>query len=106
MQFIIRPLAAAMFLAAGIGIAAAQTQGGTTGSGTNHGPGANNQIPQSRSSSPPGSLSHQLSRSGGVIHPPATRDRGVVKPPNQGISRTPVIPPPGSPGGNPNVQPK
>jgi hypothetical protein len=51
-------------------------------------------------------LSHQLSRSGGVIHPPPTADRGVIAPPNQGTSRTPVIPPPGTPGGNPLVQPK
>jgi hypothetical protein len=105
-QLIIRPLLAAMFLVAGIGIAAAQTQNGTPSASPNHGPGASNQVPQSGSSAPPGSLSHELNRSGGVIHPPATGDQGVVPPPNQGISRTPVIPPPGSPGGNPSVQPK
>jgi hypothetical protein len=42
-----------------------------------------------------GSLSHRLSRSGGVLHPP----------PFSGSS-TPVIPPPGTPGGNPHLQPK
>ncbi|HZU88736.1 MAG TPA: hypothetical protein VE993_05715 [Stellaceae bacterium] len=42
-----------------------------------------------------GSLSHRLSRSGGVLHPP----------PFSGNS-TPVIPPPGTPGGNPHIQPK
>ncbi|HXC89223.1 MAG TPA: hypothetical protein VNV18_03575 [Stellaceae bacterium] len=64
------------------------------------------QTPRSGSSAAPGSLSHQLSRSGGVIHPPPSGDSGVVAPPNQGASRTPVIPPPGTPGGNPMVQPK
>jgi hypothetical protein len=72
--------------------------------------GNGNIVPQQQSpsgSSPAhGSLSHELSRSGGVIHPPSTPDRGVVAPPNQGTSRTPVIPPPGTPGGNPLVQPK
>jgi hypothetical protein len=64
------------------------------------------QQPPSGSNPAHGSLSHQLSRSGGVIHPPPTGDGGVVAPPNQGTSRTPVIPPPGTPGGNPLVQPK
>ncbi|HTV43937.1 MAG TPA: hypothetical protein VMF05_01355 [Stellaceae bacterium] len=50
MQVMIRPLLAAMFLGAGIGVAAAQTQ--------------------------------------------------------NGMSRTPIIPPPGTPGGNPNVRPR
>ncbi len=103
---IIRPLMAAMFLCAGIGIAAAQTQNGATGAAPDHGPAATGQVPQSGSSPAPGSLSHELNRSGGIIRPPPTHDPGVVSPPNQGISRTPVIPPPGSPGGNPNVQPK
>lgn len=64
------------------------------------------QQPQSGSSNAPGSLSHQLSHSGGIIHPPPSGDRSVVQPPNQGTSSTPVIPPPGTPGGNPLVQPK
>jgi hypothetical protein len=105
-QLITRPLLAAMLLAAGIGMAAAQTQNSAPSASPNQGPGTTNQVPQSGSSSPPGSLSHQLSRSGGVIQPPATGDQGVVPPPNQGVSRTPVIPPPGSPGGNPSVEPK
>ena len=50
-------------------------------------------------------LSDKLSQSGGVICPPRTGDPGVKAPPaNNG--KMPVIPPPGSPGGNPNVQPK
>jgi hypothetical protein len=46
-------------------------------------------------------------QSDGVIHPPMTGDQGVVKPPETSNSMPmPVIPPPGSPGGNPSVQPK
>jgi hypothetical protein len=50
-------------------------------------------------------LSDQLSGSGGVICPPANVDPDM-KAPAPGGGRTPVIPPPGSPGGNPSVQPK
>ena len=54
-----------------------------------------------------GSLSHELSRSGGVIHPPANPDPGLTKPaPDLGPHSMPVIPPPGTPGGNPDVKPK
>jgi hypothetical protein len=41
------------------------------------------------------SLSQQLSRSGGVLHPPPL-----------GGGSGAVIPPPGTPGGNPHVEPK
>jgi hypothetical protein len=41
------------------------------------------------------SLSARLNRSGGVLHPPLL-----------GPHSTPVIPPPGTPGGNPNIKPK
>jgi hypothetical protein len=58
------------------------------------------------SNAPSGSLSDELSRSGGVVRPPATGDRGVVAPPSAGSQSTPVIPPPGTPGGNPEIQPK
>jgi hypothetical protein len=50
--------------------------------------------------------SEQLSRSGGVVKPPATGDEGVITPPNPGPQSMPVIPPPGTPGGNQQVQPK
>ena len=57
-----------------------------------------------------GSLSEQLDRSKGVIVPPASTantDPGIVKPaPSTGATSMPVIPPPGTPGGDPNVQPK
>jgi len=51
-----------------------------------------------------GDLSNKLSQSNGVICPPDV-DQGMKAPtPNTG--KMPVIPPPGSPGGNPNIQPK
>lgn len=49
-------------------------------------------------------LSDRLARSDGVLCPPAV-DPGMTTPPPGG-GKTPVIPPPGSPGGDPNVQPK
>ncbi|MBV8538407.1 MAG: hypothetical protein JO128_22605 [Alphaproteobacteria bacterium] len=42
----------------------------------------------------------------GVIQPPATGDNGVIEPRNRANTPTPEIRPPGTPGGNPNVQPK
>ncbi len=51
-------------------------------------------------------LGHELSRSRGVITPPPTGDRNVVPPPRDGSLRTPVSPPPGTPGGNPQIIPK
>jgi hypothetical protein len=50
-------------------------------------------------------LSEQLSQSKGVICPPAGIDPGISVPPRGG-GRTPVIPPPGTPGGDPSIQPK
>ncbi|MGO4573186.1 hypothetical protein [Microvirga sp. 2TAF3] len=52
-------------------------------------------------------LSDKLEKSNGVIRPPATSTPEMTVPapvPNPGT--TPVIPPPGSPGGNQSVQPK
>jgi hypothetical protein len=54
---------------------------------------------------PSESLSDKLAESKGVICPPAGVDPDIhVKPPAGGELK--VIPPPGSPGGDPNVQPK
>jgi hypothetical protein len=50
-------------------------------------------------------LSDELSRSKGVICPPAGVDSGISVPPVGG-GVTPVIPPPGTPGGDPSVVPK
>jgi hypothetical protein len=50
-------------------------------------------------------LSEKLARSDGIICPPAGVDSEMhVKPPEGGEIR--VIPPPGSPGGDPTVRPK
>jgi hypothetical protein len=67
--------------------------------------------PAARDDAPTGpSLSERLDRSKGVIVPPASTadtDPGIVKPaPSTGARSMPVIPPPGTPGGDPNVQPK
>jgi len=52
-------------------------------------------------------LSERLDRNSGVIHPPAGVDPGIAVPaPDPDPHSTPVIPPPGTPGGNPSVQPK
>jgi hypothetical protein len=54
-----------------------------------------------------GSISDQLSRSGGVIHPPANVDPEMRQPaPNTGPNSMPVVPPPGTPENNPQVKPK
>ena len=49
--------------------------------------------------------SEKLDRSGGVICPPVGVDPGIASPPPDG-GKMPVIPPPGSPGGDPTVRPK
>jgi hypothetical protein len=51
-------------------------------------------------------LGDKLAQSKGVICPPAGVDQGMhVAPPDSG-GRIKVIPPPGTPGGDPSVQPK
>ncbi len=42
-----------------------------------------------------------------VIAPPATGDQNIIPPPTGGAeSRMPIIPPPGTPGGNQDVKPQ
>jgi hypothetical protein len=63
--------------------------------------------PQTQRPNTPGrgqNLSEKLSRDEGVLCPPYLDPDIKVPTPDAGI--TPVIPPPGSPGGNPNVRPK
>jgi hypothetical protein len=82
---------AALWLAIAVP-ATAQHQSNTTGcsSGTNNNKGQG--------------LSGTLSRNNGVLCPPDV-DPAMKKPtPKEG--KMPVIPPPGSPGGDPNIQPK
>ena len=59
--------------------------------------------PGETTGSPP--LSDQLSQSNGIICPPAGVDPGIAAPPVGG-GRTPVIPPPGTPGGDRSLVPK
>lgn len=52
-------------------------------------------------------LSNKLARQQGTLAPPHDVDPGMqVQPPAQAQATMPVIPPPGSPGGNQKVQPK
>jgi hypothetical protein len=50
-------------------------------------------------------LGDRLARSDGVLCPPAGVDP-EIRAPTPDVGNTPVIPPPGSPGGNPNLRPK
>jgi hypothetical protein len=50
-------------------------------------------------------LSDRLAQSKGVICPPTGIDPGIAVPPVGG-GRMPVIPPPGTPGGDPGIVPK
>ena len=51
------------------------------------------------------SLSEKLARTDGVICPPNV-DPAIKAPTPESGSKTPVIPPPGGPGGDPTVRPK
>src|SRR6202790_4644261 len=50
-------------------------------------------------------LGDKLARSDGVLCPPSGVDP-EIRAPTPDTGNTPVIPPPGSPGGDPNVRPK
>jgi len=50
-------------------------------------------------------LGDKLARSGGVLCPPAGIDP-EIRAPTPDSGNTPVIPPPGGPGGDPDVRPK
>jgi hypothetical protein len=96
----------AILIGAGSAVAAAQT---TVPQGAEHPgsacpPGAGRDAPTVGKDTER-SLSDQLAQSKGVICPPAGVDPGMRQPPPEGGAMK-VIPPPGSPGGNPNVQPK
>ncbi len=58
------------------------------------------------SAAPKDNLSDRLARTDGVICPPPDIDPDVRAPAPSGGGTMPVIPPPGSPGGDPTVQPK
>jgi hypothetical protein len=81
-------------------------------------PGSNQTIPEKEAApSPPTrsdsevtsgrSLSQKLDASGGVIKPPSDVDPGISKPaPDPNPNSTPVIKPPGTPGGPPGAEAK
>jgi hypothetical protein len=50
-------------------------------------------------------LSDQLAEGEGVLCPPKSGDPDIVAP-TPDVGKTPVIPPPGTPGGDPRVRPK
>jgi hypothetical protein len=62
--------------------------------------------PPERIAPPDRSLSDQSSRQKGTIAPPNVDPGMTVQPSGRGAATTPVIPPPGSPGGNQSVVPK
>jgi hypothetical protein len=53
-----------------------------------------------------GSSSSELSQSGGVITPPTGIDPEMKRTPPPSGDSMPVVPPPGTPGGNPSAKPK
>jgi hypothetical protein len=67
--------------------------------------GANNEIVTPNAKKPDQTLSDHLASSGGVICPPPGVDP-QIKAPTPEAGKMPVIPPPGTPGGDQNVQPK
>jgi len=50
-------------------------------------------------------LGDKLARSDGVLCPPTGLDP-EIRAPTPDVGKTPVIPPPGSPGGDPSIRPK
>jgi hypothetical protein len=96
-------VAFAMSVLFGISGAAAQVQ--QPGIGAQNAPGQGTATPED--SKPGQSLSDKLSRSQGVVKPPSDIDPGIHAPaPEPDPQTTPVIPPPGTPGGGSDIQPK
>ena len=75
-------------------IAAGIARHGAIGEGEPHNPAP-----------PPDNLSNRLAQSDGVICPPPAVDP-EMRLPTPETGNTPVIPPPGSPGGDPSIRPK
>jgi hypothetical protein len=92
----------ALSLAAAIAVAGS-AWGQTAPSDRDHQPKSETEG-QSPSSS--GDLSRRLDRSQGVIQPPQAVDPQMQLAPPNPDAKMPVIPPPGSPGGNETVEPK
>jgi hypothetical protein len=70
-------------------------------------PGADEREQAAPSNSVGDNLSEQLDRNKGVITPPETGDSDIyTEAPNPNPGTTPVIPPPGTPGGDQSIEPK
>ena len=64
-------------------------------------------VPTTPDSVPGGTLSEKLDQSKGVLRPPTGIDPGIQAPaPEPNPQTTPVIPPPGTPGGKSDIEPK
>jgi hypothetical protein len=101
----IRVLAACVALAAFAGAAAAQTLDKREEAPKS--PPTLMPLPPEQGEGSGSSLSDRLSESGGVIRPPRETDPQMKVPtPPTGPHSMPVIPPPGTPGGEPSPQPK
>ena len=97
-------LLALLLTGAAAGSALGQTTPPVQDQGASCPPGVGRDAPAiGRDSDKP--LSDQLAASKGIICPPAGIDPQIQQRPPEGGTMK-VIPPPGSPGGNPNVQPK
>jgi hypothetical protein len=86
-------LTSAFLLLALGGLSAAHAQSSSTG-----------QKPCAEAGGDSANLSQKLDQGGGVICPPEVDSK--MKAPTPQTGKMPVIPPPGSPGGDPKVQPK
>ncbi len=53
-----------------------------------------------------GTSSSELSRSGGVVVPPSGVDPAMKRTPPSSGAKMPIIPPPGTPGGDQSIKPK
>ncbi len=94
-----RVVLSVVLLCAGCAAAAAQ------GTGSACPPGTTQNAPTLGQKDDGKPLSDKLAQSKGIICPPAGVDPQMRQAPPEG-GAIKVIPPPGSPGGNPNVQPK
>ena len=103
-QIVASPLSVAILLALAVQASAQSTRGVPAQEGVTCPPDVKGEPPTiGRGGSKP--LSDRLADSKGVICPPSGLDQDMqVKPPGGGQLK--VIPPPGTPGGNQNIQPK
>jgi hypothetical protein len=94
-----------LFVFAAVAAALANMAAGAPSTDATPGKSAPNDVPNTDLSKQSGSLSDKLNKTNGVIRPEGAVDPKMQKAaPETGSTR--VIPPPGSPGGPTDVQPK